>query len=121
MNWMAAGDANVLADGEMREINIGDQSLLLARIGDAYYATQALCPHLAGRLARGRLEGYVVTCPQHRSQFDVRDGQNLQWIPKVPRLARTLAQAVKKPTDLRTFGTRVEDGQVWIQIDHLKD
>ena len=116
-DWMAVGSADMLEDGEMRELNIDGQTLLLARTEGTYYATQGLCPHLAAHLARGKLEGYVVTCPRHDSQFDVRDGHNLQWIPKVPRLARTLAQAVKKPTDLRTFPIRVEDGQVWAKID----
>lgn len=116
-DWIAVCDADMLADGEMREINIGDRSVLLARVEGAYYATQALCPHLGSHLARGRLEEYVVTCPQHRSQFDLRDGHNMQWIPKVPRLARTLAQVVKKPTDLLTFPARVQDGQVWVQLD----
>lgn len=117
-DWMAVGSADMLEDGEMREVNIGGQTLLLARTEGTYHATQGLCPHLAGHLSRGKLEGHVVTCPRHHSQFDVRDGHNLQWIPKVPRLARTLAQAVKKPTDLRTFPIRVEDGQVWVEIDH---
>jgi nitrite reductase/ring-hydroxylating ferredoxin subunit len=116
-NWMPVASTDTLTDGQMREINLDGQSLLLARVQGAYYVTQALCPHLAGHLARGKLEGHIATCPRHGSQFDVRDGHNIQWIPKVPRLARTLAQAVKKPTDLQTFPVRVEDGQVWVQLD----
>ena len=116
-DWMPVGSTDMLTDGQMREINVDGQSVLLARVEGAYYATQALCPHLAGHLARGELEGYIVMCPRHHSQFDVRDGHNIEWIPKVPRLARTLAQVVKKPTDLQTFPVRIEDGQVWVRLD----
>ncbi len=119
-DWMAVGSADMLADGEMREIHVGDRPALLARIEGAYYVTQARCPHLGGRLARGKLEGYVITCPQHRSQFDMRDGHNIQWTPKLPRLARTLSQAMQKPTDLRAFPSRVDDGQVWVLLDNRK-
>lgn len=120
-DWMAVGSADVLAEGEMREVNVGDQSLLLARVEGAYYVTQARCPHLGSHLAGGKLEGYVVTCPQHRSQFDIRDGHNIQWTPKLPRLARRLGQVIRKPSDLRAFPIRVDDGQVWVLLDNRKD
>ncbi|MRR10913.1 hypothetical protein EG835_00105, partial [bacterium] len=47
---MAASD---LADGAMTELEVGDRTLLVAHVGDAYLATQGRCPHLGGHLARG--------------------------------------------------------------------
>jgi nitrite reductase/ring-hydroxylating ferredoxin subunit len=110
------GPGTMLADGEMRELQVGDTPILVARVEGYYYATQSRCPHLQTRLARGSLEGFVVICPAHRSQFDVRDGHNLAWIPKLPPLARKMAQALKKPQDLRTYRTRTQEGQAWVDI-----
>jgi nitrite reductase/ring-hydroxylating ferredoxin subunit len=114
--WKPIGPETMLADGEMKEVQVGEVSILLARAEGNYYATQSLCPHLQTRLAIGTLDGFVLTCRAHRSQFDVRDGRNLAWIPKLPRLARRIAQAMKQPEDLRTYATRVQDGQVWVEI-----
>ncbi len=46
-------------------------SALLARVGDKYYAADNRCPHMGGKLSPGKLEGTVVTCPRHGSQFDL--------------------------------------------------
>ena len=115
--WRAVGTEAMLEDGEMTEVKVDDAVLLLARVEGQYYAAQGLCPHMRAHLARGKLDGFVVTCPAHRSQFDLRDGRNLEWTPKLPRLARRMAQAFQPAQDLRTYGTRVIDGQVWVEMD----
>jgi nitrite reductase/ring-hydroxylating ferredoxin subunit len=33
-----------------------------------------VCPHAGATLSEGELDGTVLTCPRHGSQFDVRDG-----------------------------------------------
>jgi len=114
--WKPLGSETTLADGEMTEVQVDNTSVLLARVEGNYYATQGLCPHLQAHLARGKLNGLVVTCPAHRSQFDLRDGHNIAWIPKLPPLARKMAQALKKPQGLRTYRTRMQDRQVWVEI-----
>lgn len=114
--WQAVGPEGMLADGQMSEITVGDAQVLLARVAGQYYAVQGLCPHMGGHLARGRLDGPVVSCPRHGSQFDLRDGHNLVWAPELPSLARKLGQAVRKPQGLRTYATRLLDGQIWIEV-----
>jgi len=115
--WKAVGTETLLKDGTMTEVRVGDMRILLARVQGNYYAVQALCPHLGGNLARGRLNEFVVRCPQHGSQFDLRDGHVVAWIAKIPGIARKLAVATKKPQDLRNYRTRVQDGQVWVEIE----
>ncbi len=115
--WRAVGQENMLEDGQMTEATVQGRLLLVARIEGSYYATDALCPHLQGHLARGRLEGSIVICPRHGSQFDLRDGRNVAWIPGIPGLARTIASSVKKPRGLQTYPTRLDDGQVWVQTE----
>lgn len=36
------------------------------------------CPHAGATLSEGELDGTVLTCPRHGSQFDVCDGQRLR-------------------------------------------
>jgi len=115
--WQTIGAENMLTDGSMREINLHDTKLLIARVQGSYYAVQARCPHMGGELARGKLDEFIVRCPRHGSLFDLRDGHVVDWITKIPGIARTLAQAAKKPRGLRTYPTKVEDGQVWVQTD----
>lgn len=117
MEWKPVGPEAMLADGTMSEIKADDAVILLARVEGNYYAVQGLCPHQKAHLARGKLGGFVVTCPGHRSQFDLRDGRNLVWLPKLPSLARRMAEALKKPEGLRIYRTRVAEGQIWVEID----
>jgi nitrite reductase/ring-hydroxylating ferredoxin subunit len=41
-------------------------------------AAADVCPHAGARLSEGALEGTVVTCPLHGSQFDVCSGARLR-------------------------------------------
>ncbi len=115
--WKAVGTEGMLEDGEMTEVKVVDAVLLLARVEGQYYAAQGLCPHMRAHLARGKLNGLLVTCPAHRSRFDLRQGRNLEWAPRLPGLIRRMAQVLQSPRDLRTYSTRVADGQVWVKMD----
>lgn len=39
------------------------------------YAIADRCPHAGAQLSTGELDGAVLTCPRHGSQFDVRTGE----------------------------------------------
>lgn len=114
--WISVGPDNLLADGSMAEIAAGSITIILARVEGQYYAVQANCPHLGGRLGRGKLEDHTLTCPLHASQFDVRDGHVIIWTGRFPEVITKLASTLRKPTALRTYPTRVQDGQVWVNI-----
>jgi nitrite reductase/ring-hydroxylating ferredoxin subunit len=43
-------------------------------VGGRLYAVADVCPHAGAVLSEGDLEGPVLTCPLHGSQFDVRTG-----------------------------------------------
>ena len=113
--WITLGPADMVQPGTMQEVRAGERSVLLAHIGEHYYAVQARCPHLRAHLARGTLEGTVVTCPAHGSRFDLRTGQAASWIEGLPGMVRTVAQAFTKPKDLATFEVKVEKEQIWIR------
>ena len=116
-NWIQVGAVDMLSDGAMQEVQVGDQTVLLARLGETYYATQARCQHLRAHLAKGKLDGTVVTCPAHGSTFDVTTGRNLAWVESLPGLIKRVTEALVKPKDLNTFPVKVEEGQVWIGLE----
>jgi len=100
-------------DGEMRRVLVDGKEVLLARVGANYYATQDRCQHLGGDLSMGKLEGSVVTCPRHGSQYDLKDGHVVRWTDWTG-LKLTLTKIAKPPRPLRTYGVRVEGGKVLV-------
>jgi len=102
-----------LADGTMREVKIDGHDLLIARVGEAYFAADAHCPHLHANLTKGTLEGTVLTCPLHHSQFDITDGSCIRWTDW-QGAAKSIAEFARHPRPLRVYETRVEAGRVWV-------
>ena len=62
----------------MKRVKAFNESILLANVGGKIYATQNDCGHQRASLARGKLEGNVVSCPLHGARFDVTTGRNLE-------------------------------------------
>ncbi len=101
-----------LKSGTMKKLIAEGREILLVRVGDRYYATDNRCPHMKGDLSQGRLEGTVVTCPVHGSQFDVSNGHVRRWL-KGGFMSR-LVGAFKTPKTLTVHNVKVEDGKVLV-------
>ena len=99
-----------LESGTMKKVTAEGQEILLTRVGDKYYATANRCSHMNGDLSQGVLEGTVVTCPRHGSQFDITNGQAVRWLKG--GLISKLGGALKTSKDLRVYNVKVEDGRV---------
>ena len=69
-----AGKADI-ADGKMRKVTLHDKEILIANVDGNYYAIGNECTHYGGDLSQGTLEGNIVTCPNHKSRFDVTSGK----------------------------------------------
>jgi len=104
-----------LEDGIMKEVLVRGREVLLARISDRYFAANNRCPHMGGKLSQGKLEGTVVTCPRHGSQFDLRDGQVVRWL-KGSGLVSMVGKVLKPPRQLATYNVKVEDDKILIEI-----
>jgi 3-phenylpropionate/trans-cinnamate dioxygenase ferredoxin subunit len=97
----------------MRQVKVDGHDLLVARVGDEFFAADAHCPHLHANLTKGTLEGAVVTCPLHGSRFDVRDGRCLDWTDW-KGTAKNIATLVRHPRPLRVYEVRVESRRVLV-------
>jgi len=53
---------------------VGNQKLALFKVGDAFVATNGLCPHANGPLEEGELDGTTISCPWHGWTFDLTTG-----------------------------------------------
>ena len=113
--FVIATKVGELGEGVMKEMEIQGHELLLAMVGGKYYATDGRCPHLGGRLANGKLEGTVVTCPMHSSQFDITNGQVVRWL-KGSGIISSVGKALKGPKQLGTYRTKVEGDSVMVEI-----
>lgn len=104
-----------LKDGTMKAANVAEREILLARVKGKYYAADSRCPHMGGQLARGKLDGTVVTCPRHGSQFDLSDGRVVRWL-KGSGLGSLIGKTLKSPRPLTTYSVKVVGDSVLIEI-----
>lgn len=63
-----------IPEGTVKHIIVHDKPMALCRVEGNFYAVNAVCPHMGGPLASGKLTGCVITCPWHGWTFDVRTG-----------------------------------------------
>jgi nitrite reductase/ring-hydroxylating ferredoxin subunit len=80
---------------------IVDEPLAVYHIGSDFPACADRCPHAGALLSEGELEGPVVTCPRHGSQFDVLTGQRLRG---------------PADTDIATYTTLSDGGQLYLLV-----
>jgi len=85
---LAAGvDANSLTPGGKLLGHAHGEPVLLARVGNEYFAVGATCTHYGGPLAEGVIVGDTVRCPWHHACFSLRNGEALRApaLSPVPR------------------------------------
>ena len=104
-----------LEDGAMKEVMVQGREILLVRVGDKYYATDNRCPHMGGKLSQGKLEGTVVACPRHGSQFDLSDGRVVRWL-KGSGLVAMVGKALKSPRPINTYEVKQEGRDLLVEI-----
>jgi nitrite reductase (NADH) small subunit len=82
-----------IESGGKRIFDVGGKSIVVARVGDEFFALRSACPHQGAPLGEGRLGGTMVPsgvgeycfgrvgeilrCPWHGFEFDVRTGLSL--------------------------------------------
>jgi 3-phenylpropionate/trans-cinnamate dioxygenase ferredoxin component len=114
-DFTQAGKVGDLKPGEMKMVMVAKKEILLALVGDQYYAADNRCPHMGGNLYQGKLEGSIVTCPRHGSQYDLKDGHVVRWTTwPAALLALDRFRSQRRP--LPVYPVKVEDDKIKIKI-----
>jgi nitrite reductase/ring-hydroxylating ferredoxin subunit len=71
-------DKKILLYGEMKTFRVRGHEILAVNLGGEIYCLEGRCSHAGAPLAEGVLDGEVLTCPWHYSQFRVADGSVLR-------------------------------------------
>lgn len=122
VDFVEISKTGTLADGAMKEISTGGQNILLAFTGGQYYAAAGRCPHMGGNLSKGKLEGTVVTCPLHGSQFDLKDGKVVRWVAGsgiMSALGKTMSAigaASKTPRSLVIYEVKIDGDRILAKL-----
>lgn len=69
---------SLLADGEMKRLELEGKPVVVARVDGRYYAFGGNCPHWGAPLDEGLLNGHALMCPWHHACFDVRTAVRLE-------------------------------------------
>lgn len=113
MSFVEIATIEELMDGNMKMAKINGHEILLARVGDNYYSADNRCPHMGGNLSHGTLDGTVITCPRHHSQFDLTDGHVIRWTDWTG-LKKSVGKLLKSPRNLKTYNVKVEGEKILV-------
>lgn len=77
-----------LAPGKSALVTVEGRDVAVFRRGDEILAVGNECPHQAGSLCDGWVEGDIVICPLHGWEFDLRSGACMtvagEAVPRYP-------------------------------------
>ena len=92
----------------------GKTPVVLANWKGRVYALSGTCSHQGYPLRDACVWDFLIECPWHHFQFDVRTGENHYpknvYPPDIPRLQDQVRS-------LRTFGVEVRDGEIWVDVE----
>ncbi len=94
-----------LTPGQYKSIEIEGKRIALFNIDGKFYALEDMCTHDRGILTGGTLKGYVIECPRHGAQFDVRTGA-------VVRLPAYIG--------VQTYPVHVEGNEIFVVLGERK-
>lgn len=77
--WTEVAKVGDIAAGGLKFVKLGGAQAALANCDGTFFAVGRRCGHMNAPLDQGTLAGFVLTCPLHYAQFDVRDGTVLAY------------------------------------------
>lgn len=101
-DFVKAATIGEIRSGNMKTLFISGRRIALANVDGKFFAIDDVCTHAECSLgSEGFLDGTIVTCGCHGSTFDVTTGKVL---------------SLPAPTDVASYETKVENGQVFVKI-----
>ena len=77
VEWHDVGRADDASEGDLRRVEANGRAVCVGRTAAGWVAFDDTCTHEECSLADGELDGGVIVCPCHGSEFDVRTGDVL--------------------------------------------
>jgi len=99
-NFVKVARVEEVLEGKLIESKASENLILLTRISGKIYAIDSRCSHLKLSMAKGVIEGNVLTCPHHGSEFDITTGANLKGPAKKP---------------IQTYEVKIEGDDVFVK------
>ena len=85
----------------------GEEAVCLVRVGDAVFACADRCTHADFPMSDGDMvDDYVIECPLHGAQFDIRSGAVLED---------------PATEDLATFPVEIRGDEVFVEVRPATD
>jgi nitrite reductase (NADH) small subunit len=97
--WHRVCESDAVPHG-MRTFEVGHRKIVLARVDASLFAFDRFCPHVAGPMERGELNGTLLTCPLHGWRFDLARG----------------GCEIHGERPLGTFGVKEEGGAIYVWL-----
>ena len=101
-DFVRVGEAGDVASGDVASYPVGELTVAVANVGGTLYAFDDICTHQQCSLAEGDLDGGVLECPCHGSQFDVTTGAVVNGPATEP---------------VATYEVREEGGDLQVAVD----
>jgi 3-phenylpropionate/trans-cinnamate dioxygenase ferredoxin component len=101
--WIPVCPQSSLAEGDVMRFDHQEKTFAVYHTNSGFYATAGFCTHDHVHLADGLVTRNEIECPMHQGIFDVRTGKAL---------------AAPACIDLQTYPVKIEQGQVYIQVDY---
>ncbi len=118
-----------IAPGGMKAIELDGHEIVICNCAGTFYALDRRCGHMNAPLEMGTLDGIILTCAMHGSQFDVTTGEALSCpVPtylgdetEPPRTAAFLKNTDLLMQQIRTqsirmYQTKVESGWILVAV-----
>ena len=116
MAWTKVLAAAELPPGGRQVVQVEGHKVLLLNQNGQIHAVDNTCPHLKLSMKKGKVteEGTIV-CPWHRSAFDLCTGEAKEWTPWPPGVGKVMGM-LSTTKNLPVFATRLEDGNIWVEV-----
>ncbi len=85
-------EKNLLGAGELRSFKVRGREILAVNLEGRVFCLDGRCTHAGAPLSEGTLDGEVLTCPWHYSQFNIKSGLVLRGPAQKPLRAYSVEE-----------------------------
>jgi 3-phenylpropionate/trans-cinnamate dioxygenase ferredoxin subunit len=108
MEFATVATIDQITEGGSKAFSIGEHDVVVFKYQGSYYALRRWCTHMGGDLSKGEVQGKIVTCPRHGSQFDVTSGKSVRG-PKIGFLRLSTGDEI-------TYPVKVEQNSIMVGV-----